>query len=95
MKETLSTAELAYQSKCPEYTITYWRNQGVIAPFGDRNPGSGYHLEWNPEVVTVLKVLVKIEKSFAVVSTQLLKKVVENFEKGQLELEEGIILKWS
>ena len=93
--KTLSTAELAYATKCQEHTINYWRNQEVISPIGNRNPGSGFHIEWDPELVPIVKVLVQIEKSFAVISTNLLKKIVEHFEDGQIELEKGIVLKWN
>ena len=92
--ETLTTTQVVELSKCPEYTIHYWRTQGVISPIGVRKPGSGHSLEWDPKIVDILRVLVKIEKSFNLVSTILLKKVVDNFDAGELQLEEGIVLKW-
>ena len=94
MDETLSTSQLARLAGCQEHTINYWRNQEVISPIGDKNPGSGYQLEWDPNLVPVVKMLVKIENYFKVVSCVFLKEIVKNFDKGRLELDEGIVLTW-
>lgn len=91
--ETISTNELARASGCTLRQLLYWYHERVIDPLPCQR-GSGFYLRWPVETVEVCVVLRAISKGLGGAQTTLLRRVVEQFDVGFVELDGRVRLSW-
>lgn len=80
--------------------LDYWCRIGLIPVHGGpANPGSGRSRQFDESIVEKIKVVHRICNAFGEnksrsLTTEFLKKVLENYDKGYIDLGEDIYLGW-
>ena len=76
--------------------IDYWTYKGIIPYDGDAKTGMGHQRQYDPELVALVKTLVRISKAFNGFPPRgLLLKVSGRYEEGFLDLGNGVTLNWN
>lgn len=91
--EVISTKELMALTGATMRQIDYWCTKDVISPLKDNNPGTGNPRQFNKDLVDKVRLIVKISKAFSRLNSPL-KRVIENYDYGFIELGDGITLSW-
>ncbi len=90
----LTSKELSIQTGASYRQIDYWCRNSVIIPLGKNTPGTGFNRKFDDSIVDKVELLVRMSKSFDGCRTDQLKLIYENYDKGFVELEAGIIISW-
>lgn len=92
----IETAELVNQTGATARQIDYWCRNGIIETVGSPNPGMGFRREFDDSIVSRVRFLAAISKKFEHHFAEgMLKQLYNNYEKGFLDLGDGIVLKWT
>lgn len=90
----IKQAELAKRTGATKRQIDYWCSNDVIEMLNGNN-GTGHHRRFDEEIVKRVKVLVDVSRKFnRYVRVDIFKLIYEHYEKGEVDLGDGIVLCW-
>lgn len=91
----LSSGELVERTGASYRQIDYWCHIELISPIGDKTPGSGNFREFDERIIERVRFLVNFSRAFDhSVRSVTLKKIYKEYNKGSIDLGEGIVLSW-
>lgn len=98
---TVSSSEFVEQTGITYRQLDYWCRQGILpVASGEANPGSGKSRRFDEDLVEKVKLVGRVCKALSKnehhsqISLSLLKKVLDNYDRGYIDLGEDIILGW-
>lgn len=99
-RTTVSATEACEIAHISYRQLDYWLREGVV-DMVDPTPGSGRRRRLPVELVDVLIVLGRVSASLTSyhgawsVSTAVLRRVADNYDRGAIDLGYGVVLTWT
>lgn len=94
----IGSSELSKRSGVTYRKIDWWVHQGVIESESEINIGTGARRKFDSSIIPKIKLLDTISLSFGPnslgVDKELLKRLYNNYKKGQLYITEDVVLTW-
>lgn len=93
-RDLINTIKLMNLSGATYRQIAYWSERGIIRAAKNHDESSGYPKFWHPSLVEKLRVMVEMSNLLKKQPTLLVQLIHDNFEDGEVSLDEALTLKW-